>query len=176
MLGGVWDGRKTLASISDSRVVPCAEAGLPDHRGSWQPNSCHPHKLQHLQLPRHLTLPLTSGFTLVPCAPPPAPHSGELNFNLLGVLFQGTSIVTESSRLVLIQILLQQRGIKLNPITTLYYIAPACFVFLMFPFAFLELPKMWSTNDWSLNPGLLIVSAASAFGECGCQGPWDHLP
>lgn len=44
--------------------------------------------------------------------------TGELNFNLVGVIFQFGSIATESSRLVLIQILLQQRGIKLNPITT----------------------------------------------------------
>lgn len=30
--------------------------------------------------------------------------------------------------------LLQRRGIKLNPITTLYLIAPCCFAFLCFPF------------------------------------------
>lgn len=88
---------------------------------------------------------------------------GELNFNLIGAIFQGGSIITESSRLVLIQILLQQRGIKLNPITTLYYIAPACFVFLMIPFAFLEMPTLLTSTDWTLNPGLLLVSAASAF-------------
>ncbi len=81
------------------------------------------------------------------------------------MLFQSGSIVTESSRLVLIQILLQQRGIKLNPITTLYYIAPACFAFLLIPFCFLEAPKMLYTDDWKLNPLLLLLSAASAFGE-----------
>ena len=97
------------------------------------------------------------------------PHSndaGELNFNLIGVLFQGGSIATESSRLVLIQILLQQRGIKLNPITTLYYIAPACFAFLLIPFSVLELPRLLYSDDWKLNPSLLLLSAASAFGEC----------
>lgn len=33
---------------------------------------------------------------------------------------------------------LQSRGLKLNPITTLYYVAPCCFFFLLFPFIFLE--------------------------------------
>ncbi len=56
--------------------------------------------------------------------------AGELNFNLVGVMLQGGSLLTESTRLVLIQILLQARGIKLNPIHTLFYIAPACFAFL----------------------------------------------
>lgn len=88
---------------------------------------------------------------------------GELNFNLIGVLFQGGSIVTESSRLVLIQILLQQRGIKLNPVTTLYYIAPACFGFLLIPFCFLELPKLLYETDWTYSPGLLLLSATVAF-------------
>lgn len=33
---------------------------------------------------------------------------------------------------------LQRRGLKLNPVTTLYYIAPCCFCFLLIPFAFIE--------------------------------------
>jgi len=89
---------------------------------------------------------------------------GELNFNLIGVLFQGGSILTESTRLVLIQILLQQQGIKLNPITTLYYVAPACFMFLLLPFAFLELPTFLDPKAiWEFDPYLLLLSAASAF-------------
>lgn len=88
---------------------------------------------------------------------------GELNFNLVGVMFQAGSIVTESFRLCLIQILLQSRGIKLNPVTTLYYIAPACFGFLCFPFAFIELPKMMKDTKWTLPVGWLLLSATSAF-------------
>jgi len=88
---------------------------------------------------------------------------GEINFNLIGVFFQGGSIVTESFRLVLIQVLLQQRGIKLNPVTTLYYIAPACFAFLLVPWSFLELPKMMGNDDWNFVPGILLASAAAAF-------------
>ena len=55
-------------------------------------------------------------------SPGAGPPAGELNFDVLGVMFQTGSIVTESFRLALVQILLQQRGIKLNPVSTLYYI------------------------------------------------------
>lgn len=43
---------------------------------------------------------------------------GELNFHLLGVMLQLFSVCTESTRLTLVQILLQRRGLSLNPITT----------------------------------------------------------
>ena len=87
---------------------------------------------------------------------------GEINFDLLGVVFQGFSIVSESTRLGLIQILLQSRGVKLNPVTTLYYVAPPCFVFLMFPWAYLEMNKVMN-EPLNINPWILLASAASAF-------------
>ncbi|MEW5304883.1 MAG: hypothetical protein WDW36_007461 [Sanguina aurantia] len=88
---------------------------------------------------------------------------GEMHFVLLGLLLQGSSVVLESFRLGLIQIILQSKGIKLNPVTTLYYIAPACAGFLCIPFYFLELPKMLDpASEWELNPLLLLGSAASA--------------
>jgi hypothetical protein len=87
---------------------------------------------------------------------------GEINFDLLGVIFQGASIVSESTRLGLIQILLQSRGVKLNPVTTLYYVAPPCFVFLMVPWSYLEMNKVL-TEPLIINPWILLASAASAF-------------
>lgn len=67
---------------------------------------------------------------------------GEINFVVVGVMVQLASIASESTRLTLVQILLQRRGLKLNPFTTMYYISPACFAFLTIPFVFLEAPKM----------------------------------
>jgi len=67
---------------------------------------------------------------------------GELAFVLTGVLFQLSSIVTESNRIVLVQILLQSKGVKLNPITSMYYISPCCLVFLFFPWLAIELPQL----------------------------------
>ena len=88
---------------------------------------------------------------------------GELNFNLTGVLFQLSSILSESVRLVLVQILLQSRGLKLNPITTLYYVAPCCFGFLLVPFFALEYGKI--TNDATLviQPLHMLGNASAAF-------------
>jgi hypothetical protein len=65
-------------------------------------------------------------------------------------MFQCGSIVTESFRLALVQILLQQRGIKLNPVSTLYYIGerPA----LAGPRLLVE--RCW----WSAAGGALLVA------------------
>lgn len=92
--------------------------------------------------------------------------AGELNFIVIGVVLQMCSICTESTRLVLVQILLQRRGLKLNPITTLYYIAPCCFAFLLLPFVMLEAPKIMNDPSVVFRPGVLISNAAAAFGEC----------
>ncbi len=88
---------------------------------------------------------------------------GELNFNVTGVMFQLCSIVTESVRLVLVQILLQSRGLKLNPITTLYYVAPCCFAFLLVPWFALEAGKITADADVVVSPFHMLANAATAF-------------
>jgi len=88
---------------------------------------------------------------------------GELNFNLLGVLLQVGSIISESLRLVLVQLLLQSRGLKLNPITTLYYVAPCCFLFLLVPFFSLEWLKLVNDPEVVINPFYMITNAMVAF-------------
>ena len=91
--------------------------------------------------------------------------AGELNFIVIGVILQMCSICTESTRLVLVQILLQRRGLKLNPITTLYYIAPCCFGFLLLPFALLEAPKIMNDPSVVFRPFVFVTNAAAAFGK-----------
>lgn len=49
---------------------------------------------------------------------------GEIHFNVVGTGYQVTGIFAEALRLVLTQVLLQKKGLSLNPITSLYYIAP----------------------------------------------------
>lgn len=52
---------------------------------------------------------------------------GEANFNGMGVAIQLSAIVVEATRITLIQILLQgEKG--MNPLKTLYYFAPICFL------------------------------------------------
>ncbi|EFN57597.1 hypothetical protein CHLNCDRAFT_51167 [Chlorella variabilis] len=99
---------------------------------------------------------------------------GEINFIWIGVVLQMSSVATESMRLTLVQILLQasmagcgrlwRRGIKLNPITTLYLIAPCCFAFLCVPFAFIELPKIINDTSVKLSPLIFLTNAGAAFG------------
>ncbi|CAA6655724.1 unnamed protein product [Spirodela intermedia] len=52
---------------------------------------------------------------------------GEINFNVIGTVYQITGILAELLK-----------GIILNPITTLYYIAPCSLFFLFIPWFFLE--------------------------------------
>ncbi|XP_057516828.1 probable sugar phosphate/phosphate translocator At1g48230 [Amaranthus tricolor] len=66
---------------------------------------------------------------------------GEIHFNIVGTLYQVTGIFAEALRLVLTQVLLQKKGLNLNPITSLYYIAPCSFVFLFIPWYMLEQPQ-----------------------------------
>ncbi|KAL7145649.1 hypothetical protein ABFS83_07G100200 [Erythranthe nasuta] len=67
---------------------------------------------------------------------------GEIHFNVVGTVYQVTGIFAEALRLVLTQVLLQKKGLTLNPITSLYYIAPCSFVFLFIPWYLLEMPAM----------------------------------
>ncbi|PHT55212.1 putative sugar phosphate/phosphate translocator [Capsicum baccatum] len=67
---------------------------------------------------------------------------GEIHFNIVGTVYQVTGIFAEALRLVLTQVLLQKKGLTLNPITSLYYIAPCSFVFLFIPWYLLEKPEM----------------------------------
>ncbi|WIA22729.1 hypothetical protein OEZ86_009689 [Tetradesmus obliquus] len=87
---------------------------------------------------------------------------GEVVFVLVGAAFQAVSMLSEATRLTLVQLLLQGRGIKLNPITTLYHVAPVCLMFLVLPFAWLEAERLMS-QEWKVGPGLLLLSAAAAF-------------
>lgn len=67
---------------------------------------------------------------------------GEIHFNVIGTVYQVTGIFAEALRLVLTQVLLQKKGLTLNPVTSLYYIAPCSFLFLFLPWYVLEKPVM----------------------------------
>ncbi|XAR66905.1 hypothetical protein NMG60_11013281 [Bertholletia excelsa] len=73
---------------------------------------------------------------------------GEARFDSWGVILQLGAVAFEATRLVLIQILLTSKGITLNPITSLYYVAPCCFVFLLVPWFFVEFPLLRETSSF----------------------------
>ncbi|EPS64757.1 hypothetical protein M569_10023, partial [Genlisea aurea] len=67
---------------------------------------------------------------------------GEAKYDSWGVILQLGAVAFEATRLVMIQILLTSKGINLNPITSLYYVAPSCLAFLSIPWLFVELPLL----------------------------------
>ncbi|KAI4376311.1 hypothetical protein MLD38_014091 [Melastoma candidum] len=88
---------------------------------------------------------------------------GEAKFDAWGVMLQLGALVFEATRLVLIQILLTSKGINLNPITSLYYVAPCCFVFLLIPWFFVELPILRENSSFRLDFWVFGTNAFCAF-------------
>ncbi|XP_022760781.1 probable sugar phosphate/phosphate translocator At1g48230 [Durio zibethinus] len=86
---------------------------------------------------------------------------GEIHFNMVGTVYQVTGIFAEALRLVLTQVLLQKKGLTLNPITSLYYIAPCSFVFLFVPWCLLEKPGM-AISQIQFNFWIFFSNALSA--------------
>ena len=95
-----------------------------------------------------------------------AASAGEVSLSLLGVALQLGSVATESTRLALVQILLQQKKVKkpssssrpsssssapessssskiaLNPVTTMYYLAPVSLLCLSLPWLAFERSRL----------------------------------
>ena len=63
--------------------------------------------------------------------------------------------------------MLGKANLKLNSITTLYYISPACFIFLLVPFTFLELKKIVHgvelTHSMNHSAMIMLANATCAF-------------
>ncbi|KAI3714802.1 hypothetical protein L6452_21762 [Arctium lappa] len=89
---------------------------------------------------------------------------GEARFNSFGVLLQLGAVVFEATRLVLIQILLNSKGISLNPITSLYYVAPCCLVFLSVPWIIVEVPRLRDGSSFRFDYLIFGTNSLCAFG------------
>ncbi|KAH7678938.1 Glucose-6-phosphate/phosphate and phosphoenolpyruvate/phosphate antiporter domain-containing protein [Dioscorea alata] len=88
---------------------------------------------------------------------------GEARFDVWGVTLQLAAVAFEATRLVLIQILLTSKGISLNPITSLYYVAPCCFAFLLVPWVLVELPVLRQTSSFHLDFFIFGTNSLCAF-------------
>ncbi|KAF3780183.1 putative sugar phosphate/phosphate translocator [Nymphaea thermarum] len=88
---------------------------------------------------------------------------GEARFDVWGVVLQLGAVAFEATRLVLIQILLTSKGITLNPITSLYYVAPCCFLFLLVPWIFVELPVLRQTSSFHFDYFIFGTNSVCAF-------------
>ncbi|GKA88648.1 probable sugar phosphate/phosphate translocator [Tanacetum coccineum] len=88
---------------------------------------------------------------------------GEAKFNAWGIMLQLGGGVFEATRLVFIEILLKSKGIELNPITTLYYVAPCCLVFLSVPWMIVELPTLIETSSFQFDYLVFGTNSLCAF-------------
>ncbi|XP_041005089.1 probable sugar phosphate/phosphate translocator At4g32390 [Juglans microcarpa x Juglans regia] len=88
---------------------------------------------------------------------------GEAKFDTWGVMLQLLAVVFEATRLVLIQILLNSRGISLNPITSLFYVAPCCLAFLSVPWMIMEYPLLRDTSSFHLDFVIFGTNSLCAF-------------
>ncbi|MED6179876.1 hypothetical protein PIB30_004931 [Stylosanthes scabra] len=88
---------------------------------------------------------------------------GEAKFDAWGVSLQLMAVAFEATRLVLIQILLNSKGISLNPITSLYYIAPCCLVFLSIPWLIMEYPSLRDNSSFHLDFVIFGTNSFCAF-------------
>jgi hypothetical protein len=85
---------------------------------------------------------------------------GELRFNLIGFVTQAAAVAFESSRLVMIQILLH--NLKMDPLVSLHYYAPVCATITLFFLPFTEgSAPFYALKD--LGALVLISNAAVAF-------------
>lgn len=88
---------------------------------------------------------------------------GEARFDSWGVLLQLGAVAFEATRLVMIQILLTSKGITLNPITSLYYVAPCCLVFLSIPWLLVEFPILRQTQTFRFDFVIFGTNSLAAF-------------
>ncbi|CAN6540296.1 hypothetical protein ACFX13_017444 [Malus domestica] len=88
---------------------------------------------------------------------------GEARFDTWGVMLQLGAVAFEATRLVLIQILLTSKGITLNPITSLYYVAPCCLAFLFVPWIFVEYPILRDSSSFHFDFVIFGTNSVCAF-------------
>ncbi|XP_019173740.1 PREDICTED: probable sugar phosphate/phosphate translocator At4g32390 [Ipomoea nil] len=88
---------------------------------------------------------------------------GEAKYDSWGVLLQLLAVAIEATRLVMIQILLTSKGISLNPITSLYYVAPSCLLFLSIPWLLVEFPALRQSSSFRFDFTVFGTNSLCAF-------------
>jgi hypothetical protein len=89
---------------------------------------------------------------------------GEMDFSLIGFLYQLAGTVFEALRLVMIQVMLNGEGLKMDPLVGLYYYAPVCTVMNIVVALFTEVPKFKFEDLHQAGYGMLLLNAMVAFG------------
>lgn len=88
---------------------------------------------------------------------------GEISISWIGVVYQMGGVVGEALRLIFMEIFVKRKGLKLNPISIMYYVSPCSALCLFIPWIFLEKPKMDANGLWNFPPLVLILNCLCTF-------------
>ncbi|TXG46325.1 hypothetical protein EZV62_028173 [Acer yangbiense] len=103
---------------------------------------------------------------------------GEINISWIGVVYQMGGVVGEALRLIFMEILVKRKGLKLNPISLMYYVSPCrhkvyasvvhivlfySAICLFIPWIFLEKSKMEAHGTWNFQPLVLTLNSLCTF-------------
>ena len=88
---------------------------------------------------------------------------GEIQFVLIGFLYQAGGILFEAMRLVLVEQLLSGSGMKMDPLVSLYYFAPVCAVMNASIALVLEVPRATFAEVANLGLGVLLLNGCVTF-------------
>ncbi|KAK1305395.1 putative sugar phosphate/phosphate translocator [Acorus calamus] len=88
---------------------------------------------------------------------------GEINISWIGVVYQMGGVIGEALRLIFMEILVKKKGLRLNPVSVMYYVSPCSAVCLFVPWIFLEKPKMDAAGTWNFPPLILVLNSLCTF-------------
>ncbi|KFY42536.1 hypothetical protein V494_02369 [Pseudogymnoascus sp. VKM F-4513 (FW-928)] len=93
---------------------------------------------------------------------------GEIDFSLIGFLYQLGGLIFESIRLIMVQKLLtgtadDPNSYKMDPLVSLYYYAPVCAVMNIFVALVVEVPTFKMADLAQVGPLVLLANAGCAF-------------
>lgn len=91
---------------------------------------------------------------------------GETNLVVRGLTTQLCALGFEATRLTLVQVLINSKGLKMDPFQSLYYVSPACMVCLVVPFFIVEFSgvrALLTASDWVFRPSVFLANALTAF-------------
>ncbi|KAK1324475.1 putative sugar phosphate/phosphate translocator [Acorus calamus] len=88
---------------------------------------------------------------------------GEIDISWIGVVYQMGGVIGEALRLIFMEILVKKKGLRLNPVSVMYYVSPCSAVCLFVPWIFLEKPKMDAAGTWNFPPLILVLNSLCTF-------------
>ncbi|KAI0999457.1 hypothetical protein K3495_g8740 [Podosphaera aphanis] len=88
---------------------------------------------------------------------------GEIDFVMIGFLFQAGGIIFEAVRICMVQSLLNSAEYKMDPLVSLYYFAPVCAVMNLTVALFWEVPSISMSEVYAVGLGTFFANACCAF-------------